>query len=129
MAAIADVSTPTVSRFENGEKNIQLASVLAILDALGMVERPVIEFPDKVERFDLDRDVVMFPALSAEGEISCAITGDALADHFEARGSGRRALMAAFRRQRSQIEDAARRKFMARNREPDGSILIRSADV
>jgi transcriptional regulator with XRE-family HTH domain len=37
LAVIADVSTPTLSRFENGEKNIQLASALAILKALGLV--------------------------------------------------------------------------------------------
>lgn len=38
LAAIADVSTPTVSRFESGDKNIQLASVLAILEALGLLD-------------------------------------------------------------------------------------------
>jgi len=32
------VSTPTVSRFESGDKNIQLASVLAILEALGLLD-------------------------------------------------------------------------------------------
>lgn len=40
LAAIADVSTPTVSRFEQGDRNLQLASALAILDALGMLVAP-----------------------------------------------------------------------------------------
>ena len=40
LAAIADVSTPTVSRFEGGERNIQLASALAILGTLGLLAPP-----------------------------------------------------------------------------------------
>ena len=43
LAAIAEVSTPTVSRFEGGEKNIQMSSVLAILNVLGMIERSEME--------------------------------------------------------------------------------------
>ena len=39
LAAIAGVSTPTLSRFEGGDKNIELASALAILGALGLVEQ------------------------------------------------------------------------------------------
>ncbi|MGH7005790.1 MAG: DUF1488 family protein, partial [Alphaproteobacteria bacterium] len=124
LAAIADVSAPTVSRFESGEKNIQLASVLAILEALGMTERSPIDFPDKTETFDSTRDVVLFPARTASGEITCAVSGEALEDRFGARGASQRARLAAFRHQRSKIEDAARRKFVARQLEPDGSILI-----
>jgi transcriptional regulator with XRE-family HTH domain len=40
LAAIAGVSTPTLSRFESGNRNIELASALAILGALGLVEQP-----------------------------------------------------------------------------------------
>lgn len=39
MAAIAGVSQPTVSRFEQQQKNIQLSSAMKILDVLGLVEK------------------------------------------------------------------------------------------
>jgi len=122
------VSTPTVSRFESGDKNIQLASVLAILEALGMVEHSPIDFPEKIERYDGSRDVVLFPARTRDGEISCAISGDALEDHYGAKGPSQRARRAAFREHRPKIEEAARQKFLARRLERDGSILIRSMD-
>lgn len=39
LAAIADVSQPTVSRFEQQKDDIQLSSAIKILDVLGLVER------------------------------------------------------------------------------------------
>jgi transcriptional regulator with XRE-family HTH domain len=41
LAAQANVSLPTVLRFEQNRRDIQLSSVLAILNALGMVAKPV----------------------------------------------------------------------------------------
>lgn len=38
LAALASISTPTISRFENMKEDIQLSSVLAIFKALGMLE-------------------------------------------------------------------------------------------
>lgn len=39
LAAIADVSQPTVSRFEQQKDGIQLSSAIKILDVLGLVEK------------------------------------------------------------------------------------------
>lgn len=39
LAALAGISTPTISRFENMKEDIQLSSVLAILKVLGMLEK------------------------------------------------------------------------------------------
>jgi len=39
LAAILEISQPTVSRFERQEKNIQLSSAIKIFDALGMIEK------------------------------------------------------------------------------------------
>ena len=39
LAAIADVSQPTVSRFERREDDIQLSSAIKILDVLGLVKK------------------------------------------------------------------------------------------
>ncbi len=38
LAAIANISHPTVSRFEQHKADIQLSSVFAILDVLGLLE-------------------------------------------------------------------------------------------
>lgn len=38
LAAIANVSQPTVSRFEQRKKDIQLSSAVKLLDVLGLVE-------------------------------------------------------------------------------------------
>ena len=39
LASLANVSTPTVSRFEQADKNLRLSSVLAILAVLGMTDK------------------------------------------------------------------------------------------
>ncbi len=39
LAAIANVSQPTVSRFEQRKEDIQLSSAIKILDVLGLVEK------------------------------------------------------------------------------------------
>ncbi len=36
LALLAEVSTPTISRFENNDQDIKLSSALAILNALGV---------------------------------------------------------------------------------------------
>lgn len=36
LSLVANVSTPTISRFENNDHNIKVASALAILTALGV---------------------------------------------------------------------------------------------
>ena len=129
LAAIAGVSTPTVSHFEAGDKNIQLASALAILEALGLVVPAGLAFPERVERFDPDRDAVLFSGRAESGTVDCAITGDALAASYGAKGRSARALLAAFRGHRAEIEDQARRKLTANALEKDGSVLLRPADI
>lgn len=41
LAVLANVSLPTVLRFEKNQRDIQVSSVLAILNALGMVARKI----------------------------------------------------------------------------------------
>jgi transcriptional regulator with XRE-family HTH domain len=129
LAAIADVSTPTVSRLEGGDKNIQLSSALAILEALGMLEKRLLEFPDDAARYDDNRDVILFRGQSAGKVVNCAISREAIEDHFKPKGGGNAARIAAFKRHRRTIEELAERKFRARQMEPDGTLLIRSMDV
>ena len=46
LAALANVSAPTISRFEQNAKDIQLSSALAILDVLGMTDKRTLVFTD-----------------------------------------------------------------------------------
>jgi len=39
LATIAEISQPTVSRFERQKQNIQLSSAMKIFDILGMIEK------------------------------------------------------------------------------------------
>ena len=47
-----------------------------------MVEHSPINFPEKIERHDSSRDVVLFAARTRDGEVNCAISGEALEDHY-----------------------------------------------
>src|SRR4051812_32865533 len=72
LAALAKVSTPTVSRFEQAENNIQLSTVLAILEVLGMTDKRSLVFSD--EGFQLDRSVgVTFWGQDGEKRVRCVI--------------------------------------------------------
>lgn len=90
---------------------------------------PMIVFPDKIQNDDGDRDVVLFPARTRDGDIDCAISGKALEDHFGAKGISRRSRLAAFRAHRQDIEDSARQQYVSYRLELDGSILIRSIET
>ena len=126
MAAIAGVSTPTISRFENGAKDIQLFTALSILTALGMNDQRNLIFPEKNERYDFSRMAVLFTGLDDETTIHCAISCEALQDHFDRDGKDPLSL---FRLNRLRIEHQARRKYCSENLEIDGSILLKTRDI
>ncbi|HBF13104.1 MAG TPA: hypothetical protein DDW49_06930 [Deltaproteobacteria bacterium] len=124
LALLAGVSTPTISRFENGEKDIQLSTVISILKVLGMVDQRQLVFPE--ERHDFNRDVVLFRGKDGDSIIPCSISREALEDHF---GGNDADPLKTFEANRVRIEQEARRKYFADHFEPDGSILIKSADL
>lgn len=77
------------------------------------------------ERPNESRDVVEFTAVSGNSKIRCAISLEALGDHFDADAKG---MLDSFRGHRKRIEEMAA-KLIAKGRfEADGAILIRSAD-
>jgi transcriptional regulator with XRE-family HTH domain len=125
LAALAKVSTPTVSRLENNEKDLQLSSVLAILEVLGMTDRRTLVFTD--EAFSRDAsDAIVFWGQDGETRVRCRISREALDDHFS---DGRLKPEAAFKKHRKEIEALVRRKYLYGEREPDGSILVRTLDI
>lgn len=126
LAGLARVSAPTVSRFEQAEKNLQLSSALAILDVLGLTDARTLTFPDTEHRYD-SAEGVTFWGQDGSIRVRCKISREALEDHFSERGRLR--AEPAFEKYRRDIEAVARRKYLTGQREPDGSILIRTLEL
>lgn len=125
LATLANVSTPTVSRFELAAKDIQLSSVLTILDVLGMIDKRTLSFDEGATR-DAD-DSIIFWGSDGETRVRFRILRDALDDHFSDGEQLRPD--AAFKKHRRDIERLARRKYFLGQREPDGSVLIRTGEI
>ncbi|MGC2768456.1 MAG: DUF1488 family protein [Candidatus Acidiferrum sp.] len=77
-------------------------------------------FPDKAEKLDFDREVVLFSRQDGKTRIRCAISREYLDDDF---GADNREKVEVFRENRKVIEEAARQKYLAGDTETDGSIL------
>ena len=126
LAALAEVSAPTLSRFENGEERIELSSAMRIFGALGMLDQRMLTFPQPEEHMDFDHDTVVFWGRdNHQQKLRCAISRVALEDHFK--GDGKRLLKIAIAN-RDSIQQEARRKYLADRFEKDGSLLIRAED-
>ncbi len=125
LAKLAGVSTPTISRFESGEENIEMSSVLNILQVLGMNDSRKLEFPNPREKYDSLRRVIIFLGVDGNKKVICAISEEALDDHFEDRKNPIR----NFIENRGIIEGEARRKYIGNLLEEDGSVLIRTEDL
>lgn len=126
LAALAKVSLPTISRFEQNEKDLQLSTVLAILNVLGMTDRRTLIFPDEQSHRDID-DTIVFWGQDGEKRVRCRISREALDDHFSDRDRLRPE--AAFKKYRGDIEALARKRYLSGQLEPDGSVLIRTEDI
>jgi transcriptional regulator with XRE-family HTH domain len=125
LATLANVSTPTVSRFELAAKDVQLSSVLAILDVLGMTDKRTLSFAEGETR-DAD-DSMVFWGNDGETRVRFRISREALDDHFSE--DDRLRPDAAFKKHRRDIEGLARRKYFLGQRELDGSVLIRTDEI
>jgi transcriptional regulator with XRE-family HTH domain len=125
LAALANVSTPTVSRFELAARDIQLSSALAILEALGMTDKRTLSFDEGATR-DAD-DSMVFWGNDGETRVRFRIARAALDDHFSE--GDRLRPEAAFKKHRRDIEGLARRKYFLGHIEPDGSVLLRTTEI
>jgi transcriptional regulator with XRE-family HTH domain len=126
LAALAKVSTPTVSRFEQAAKDLQLSSALAILDVLGMTDKRTLIFPDKQYSYDTGAGVTFWGQDGAE-RVRCRIAREALDDHFS--DGDRLRPAAAFEKHRGEIEALTRRKYLRGQLEQDKSVLIRTNEI
>ena len=126
LASLAKVSTPTISRLENAEKDLQVSSVLAILDVLGMSDKRTLVFTDPEHQRDAG-DGIVFWGQDGETKVRCRISREALDDHFS--DGDELKPEAAFKKHKKDIEALARRKYLLGQHEPDGSVLIRTGDI
>jgi hypothetical protein len=88
-------------------------------------ERHELEFPEPNEHWVFDREVVVFWGQDTGARVRCEISQEALDDNFAGDGKDK---VQVFRANRKAIEDFARKKYLARELEPDGSVLIRTMD-
>jgi Protein of unknown function (DUF1488) len=87
-----------------------------------------LSFPRQIRGWDLRRNVVNFIAqddTEPDVAVACAISMEALTEHFGARNSGKQACLAAFDRWRAAIEKKAGEKHTAQSQ---GAILLRKSD-
>jgi DNA-binding transcriptional ArsR family regulator len=89
-------------------------------------ENKELAFPAPEERYEAGPDVVVFWGLDRDQRIRCVISREALDDHF---GGDNRNKLEVFRENRPTIEEIARRKYLSSRVEPDGTVLIRTADI
>jgi transcriptional regulator with XRE-family HTH domain len=127
LGELAGVSTPTISHFEGGDRGIQLSTVTNILGVLGMLDERVLVFPDDRAHYDPMRMVVLFKGQDGDKTIPCAISREALDDHFDGDNKDK---LKVFKASRERIEEhEARRKYLADLVESDGSVLIKTMDL
>jgi transcriptional regulator with XRE-family HTH domain len=126
LGELAGVSTPTISHFEGGERDIQLSTVTNILGVLGMLDERVLVFNDGRPLYDPIRMLVLFKGQDGDKIIPCAISREALEDHFDGDNKDK---LKVFKASRERIEHEARRKYLADLVESDGSVLIKTMDL
>ena len=90
-----------------------------------------LSFSRQIRGWDLRRNVVNF--LAEDGDepnvpIACAISMEALIEHFGARDHSKQACLAAFDRWRMAIEGKASEKHAARSEKGPQPILLRKSD-
>jgi transcriptional regulator with XRE-family HTH domain len=125
LALIANISLPTLIRFEQNSKDIQLSTAIQILGALGMTDTRTLLFRDR--EFNEQDNRIYFYGEDASKRIRCAILREALDDHFS--DDDKLRPKQAFEKYRLDIETLARRKYLNNQHEVNGSILIDTHDI
>jgi hypothetical protein len=90
------------------------------------MENHDVKFPDPDERYSVDRGVVAFWGQDGQTRIRCAISREALDDHFQGDNKDK---LEVFRANRKKIEQEVRRKYLAGQTEADDSVLVRTMDL
>lgn len=126
LAKLAGVSTPTISRFESGQIDIQLPTVLSVFEVLGMLDKRSLNFSDPMAYYDPSHMVVRFAGNDDGKQVKCAISREALEDHF---GLTSQDVVKVSSKHLERIQHEVRRKYLSGSFEQDGSVLVSSDDL
>ena len=88
-----------------------------------------LQFASTAARYDPDRDAVIFLGRAGSETIPCAISREALEDHFDADDLKAEGRLHRFQRNRSEIEAMARSRYLHDPVEESPGVLIRTSDV
>jgi hypothetical protein len=86
-------------------------------------------FSNPPARYDSNRDTVTFAGDALGSTVTCAISREALDDHFGADGLGQDGRVERFLKNRSKIELMARTKYLSWPVEEPGAVLIKTTDI
>jgi len=90
------------------------------------LEQHDLRFPEAEARYDFDRMAVIFWGQDGKNRVRCAISREAIDDHFHGDDKDKLEVFAA---NSQAIELKARQKYLDGETEPDGSVLIRTTDL
>ena len=99
---------------------------MRILGVLGLTDERALVFAKTKAANDFTRGIVTFTGKDGDQSVICAISQEALEDHFD---NDNKDPLKVFTAHRARIEHEARRKYLAEKLEADDSILIRTADL
>ena len=80
-------------------------------------------------RYDSSRDIVQFVGEALGSSVECGVSREALADHFGADGLDRNGRIDAVRKNRSQIEQLLRKKYLSSPVDGSEVLLLKTTDV
>lgn len=86
-------------------------------------------FNNPPARYDSERDIVAFEGEALGSRVECAVSREALEDHFGANGLDRRGRLEEFQRRRSAIERLLRAKYLNWPIEEVEAVLLKTMDV
>lgn len=88
-----------------------------------------LRFTDAPPRYNFSHETVMFEAQAGHERVLCAISREALEDHFGADGLTKEGRLDVFRKHRKEIQEMARLVYLDRPVPADGAVLITTAEV
>jgi hypothetical protein len=107
-------------------RDLTLKAVGALRSSLPGID---LTFSNPPPRYDFSRDVVAFTGEALGQRVSCAISREALDDHFGTDGVDKEGRIQAFLRNRSKIEQMARTKYLTLPIEEPDSVLLKTTDI
>ena len=101
----------------------------AIEGRRAMLPKLDLTFSNPPAHYDFDRDVITFTGEALGNPVQCAISREALDDHFGADDPDKTKRLEKFLENRSVIEDLARTKYLSWPVEKPDTVLIKTRDV